>query len=137
MSEMRSAKAPGRAVFGELFRELARGHAQGVICWKLDRLARYPVDGGVLIWAIDEGKLHEIVTPQQSFMNTGNDKFWMQLEFGMAKKYVDDLSDNVKRGLRAKLAQGWLPAAAGLLERQRDAPYRPRLGAFPSRTKDC
>jgi hypothetical protein len=33
----------------------------------------------------------------------------MQMEFGMAKKYVDDLSDNVKRGFRAKLARGWMP----------------------------
>jgi DNA invertase Pin-like site-specific DNA recombinase len=110
LSEARSAKAPGRSVFGELLHELARGRVQGVICWKLDRLARNPVDGGALIWAFDEGKLHEIVTPQRTFSNTGNDKFWMQLEFGMAKKYVDDLSDNVKRGLRAKLAQGWLPS---------------------------
>jgi len=33
----------------------------------------------------------------------------MQIEFGMAKKYVDDLSDNIKRGIRAKLEKGWLP----------------------------
>ena len=40
------------------------------------------------------------VTAQPNFdQNTGNDKFWMQLEFGMAKKYIDDLSDNVKRGI--------------------------------------
>lgn len=110
LSESRSAKAPGRDVFADLLRELARGRTKGIICWKLDRLARNPVDGGTLIWAFDEGKLQEIVTPQRTFMNTGNDKFWMELEFGMAKKYVDDLSDNVKRGLRAKLAQGWIPS---------------------------
>ncbi|RJO59585.1 hypothetical protein C4546_01785 [Candidatus Parcubacteria bacterium] len=79
------------------------------LCWKLDRLARNPVDGGAIIWAMEEGKLKAIHTPQRSFSNTSNDKFWMQLEFGMAKKYVDDLSDNVKRGLRAKLEAGWLP----------------------------
>jgi hypothetical protein len=72
-------------------------------------LARNPVDGGALIWAMEESKLRSIVTPQRAFVNTGNDKFWMQLEFGMAKKYVDDLSDNVKRGLRAKISQGWKP----------------------------
>jgi len=36
------------------------------------------------------------------------------LTLGMAKKYVDDLSDNVKRGHRAKLAQGWFPGFVGL-----------------------
>jgi DNA invertase Pin-like site-specific DNA recombinase len=33
----------------------------------------------------------------------------MYLEFGMAQKYVDDLSRNVKRGLHAKAESGWFP----------------------------
>ncbi len=106
-TESKSAKAPGRPVFNDLCSRVQKGEFDGVICWKLDRLARNPVDGGALIWSIEEQKLKAIYTPQRSFQNTGNDKFWMQLEFGMAKKYVDDLSDNVKRGIRARLAQGW------------------------------
>ena len=109
LSESRSAKAPGREIFGKLMDEVSRGNVDGVICWKLDRLARNPIDGGTLIWALEEQKLKEIVTPHRTFTNTGDNKFWMQLEFGMAKKYVDDLSQNVKRGNRAKLEQGWLP----------------------------
>ncbi len=108
-TESKSAKSPGRPVFGEVMQMVNQGRLDEVVCWKLDRLARNPVDGGSLIWAIEEGKLGKIHTPQQSFDNTGNSKFWMQLEFGMAKKYVDDLSDNVRRGQRAKLEQGWLP----------------------------
>lgn len=111
-SESKSAKAPGRPVFNELFRMVQRGQFESILCWKLDRLARNPVDGGAVIWAIEEKKLSQIITPQRAFVNTGNDKFWMQLEFGMAKKYVDDLSDNVKRGLRAKLQKGWQPGLA-------------------------
>ncbi len=114
ISESKSAKAPGRPGFNSLMDKLYKGKVNGILCWKLDRLARNPVDGGTLIWAVEEGKIQEIATPQRSFRNTGNDKFWMQLEFGMAKKYVDDLSDNVKRGLRAKLGQGWLPGLAPL-----------------------
>jgi len=89
-----------------------KGKIQGIICWKLDRLARNPVDGGNLIWTLEEKAIEEVVTPQRNFTNTGNDKFWMQLEFGMAKKYVDDLSDNVRRGNKTKLEQGWLPGPA-------------------------
>lgn len=109
LSESMSAKAPGRAVFGRMMKEIARSGVAGILCWKLDRLARNPVDGGALIWAVDSGKVREIVTREKRFSNSGDDKFLMQLEFGMAKKYVDDLSDNVKRGNRAKLEQGWVP----------------------------
>ena len=108
-TESMSAKAPGRPVFTELLSLLKPGRIDGILCWKLDRLARNPVDGGALIWAMEESRLRSIHTPQNSYSNTGNDKFWMQMEFGMAKKYVDDLSDNTKRGLRAKLELGWMP----------------------------
>jgi site-specific DNA recombinase len=107
-TETKSAKSPGRPVFNELFTLVQKGKIDAVLCWKLDRLARNPVDGGAVIWAMEERRLAAIHTPQRAFSNTGNDKFWMQLEFGMAKKYVDDLSDNVKRGIRAKIEQGWL-----------------------------
>lgn len=114
LTESRSAKTPGRPVFADLLSLLTRRAANGVLCWKLDRLARNPVDGGAIIWGVDQGTIGEIVTPGRSFSNRGDDKFWMQLEFGMAKKYVDDLSDNVRRGNRAKLERGWLPGVPPL-----------------------
>jgi site-specific DNA recombinase len=110
LTESKSAKSPGRPVFNEMMKKLYKGQFTGIVCWKLDRLARNPIDGSSLVWALDQGKIKEILTPHGSFKNNSNDKFMMQIEFGMAKKYVDDLSDNVKRGLRAKLEKGWLPA---------------------------
>ena len=109
LTESQSAKYPGRPIFNEMMKKVYKGQIKGVICWKLDRLARNPIDGSSLIWALDQGKISQIVTPYNTFSNNSNDKFLMQLEFGMAKKYVDDLSDNVKRGNRAKLEKGWLP----------------------------
>jgi len=41
--EKQSAKRPGRPVFGEMLSRIERGEAQGIICWKLDRLARNPI----------------------------------------------------------------------------------------------
>jgi site-specific DNA recombinase len=109
LTESRSAKYPGRPVFNDLMKKVYKGQVKGVICWKLDRLARNPIDGSSLIWALDQGKLSSIITPHNTFSNNSNDKFLMQIEFGMAKKYVDDLSDNVKRGNKAKLERGWVP----------------------------
>ncbi len=85
LTESQSAKYPGRPVFNEMTKRLYKGEVKGVLCWKLDRLARNPIDGAALIWALDRGNLSEIVTPYGTLRNTSNDKFLMQLEFGMQR----------------------------------------------------
>ncbi|MGH9463571.1 MAG: recombinase family protein, partial [Vicinamibacteria bacterium] len=86
----------------------------------LDRLARNPVDGGSVIWAIKQHGL-EVVTPTQNFSPADDNAILMYIEFGMAQKYIDDLSRNVKRGLRTKAEKGWCP-------------YAPPLGYLNSKT---
>src|SRR5258706_13561199 len=44
LKEAHSAKAPGRPVFGELMRRIRHGEVAGVLCWKMDRLARNHFD---------------------------------------------------------------------------------------------
>ena len=36
--EKKSAKIPGRAIFNDMMARIGRGEAQGIICWKIDRL---------------------------------------------------------------------------------------------------
>lgn len=53
-TEARSAKKPNnRPVFSEMIRRLERGEANGIVCWKLDRLARNPVDAGTITWLLE------------------------------------------------------------------------------------
>ncbi|KKS11247.1 MAG: hypothetical protein UU67_C0079G0009 [Candidatus Daviesbacteria bacterium GW2011_GWB1_41_5] len=110
-SEAQSAKAPGRPVFNEMMAKIHNNEACGILCWKLDRLARNPIDGGSIIWALKEYKT-EIVTPSQIFRQEDENTILMYIEFGMAQKFVDDLSKNVKRGLKTKAEKGWLPSGA-------------------------
>jgi DNA invertase Pin-like site-specific DNA recombinase len=109
--ESKSAKDPGRPVFNQMMQRLYRGEAVGIICWKLDRLARNPVDGGSIIWAIKQHGI-KVMTPAQSYAREDDNIILMYIEFGMAQKYVDDLSKNVKRGMKTKMENGWFPGKA-------------------------
>ena len=111
LTESKSAKDPGRPVFNTMMQRLYRGEAAGIICWKLDRLARNPVDGGSIIWAIKQHGI-KVMTPAQSYAREDDNVILMYIEFGMAQKYVDDLSKNVKRGLKTKIENGWYPGVA-------------------------
>lgn len=107
--ESMSAKASGRPVFGQVLKLLQGGKGYSLLVWNVDRLARNMVDGGMLLELMDKGKIAEIRTYERTYRNTPDDKFMMSLYFGMAKKYVDDLSINVKRGNLEKLKRGdWI-----------------------------
>lgn len=112
--EEKTAHKRGRPIFGEVLNALERGQAQGLLVWQPNRLARNAYDGGWLITAMDEGFLKEIRTPFKTYYDTPDDKFFLQLEFGMAKKDSDDKSINVKRGLATKVRLGWRPGTAPL-----------------------
>lgn len=113
--ESKTAKEPGRKIFEEMLNFIEKNREEYcILVWNLDRLARNSIDGGRIIYLLDKGSISEIRTPSKVFKNTSDDKFMMSLLFGFAKKYVDDLSVNVKRGNRAKLEKGGWPGSAPL-----------------------
>lgn len=111
LSESKSAKEPGRPVFTQMMARINTGEAQGIICWKLDRLARNPIDGGYINWMLQQGKIQHIKTFEKGYFPTDN-SIMISVEFGMSNQYIRDLSINVKRGQRNKVENGWLPGPA-------------------------
>ena len=109
--ESMSAKSPARPLFGEMLAMIESGKAEGILCWKLDRLARNPVDGGKVIWLLQKSVIKSIQTYERLHLPTDN-MLLMYVELGMANQYVLDLSVNVKRGNRAKLEKGGWPCVA-------------------------
>ena len=103
--EKQSAKKPGRPIFNDMLRRIIAGEAQGIVCWKIDRLARNPVDGGQISWLLQQSVIQHIQTHDRSFLPADN-VLMMSVELGMANQYIRDLSANTKRGLREKARRG-------------------------------
>ena len=110
--EKQSAKIPGRPKFGSMLKRIEAGEANGIIAWHPDRLARNSVDGGQIVYLLDQTHLQSLKFPTFWFENTSQGKFMLSIAFGQSKYYVDNLSENTKRGLRQKVRRGEYPGPA-------------------------
>jgi DNA invertase Pin-like site-specific DNA recombinase len=111
--ESMSAKSEGRPIFNKVLEMIAKKEADGIICWKLDRLARNFIDGGKIIDMLQHGTIKEIRTYESTHLPSDN-VLLLAVNFGMANQFVRDLSVNVKRGNRTKLEKGEWPNHAPL-----------------------
>ena len=112
--EKKSAKTPGRPKFGDMLQRIQTGEADSILAWHPDRLARNSIDGGQIIYLLDQRKLDDLKFQTFWFENTSQGKFMLSIAFGQSKYYVDNLSENTKRGLRQKVRRGEFPGIAPL-----------------------
>ena len=107
--EAKTAKKPGRPIFNDMLAQIERGHADGILAWHPDRLARNSVDGGKIIYSVDRGIIKSLLFPTYRFDDNAQGKFMLSIAFGQSKYYIDALSENIKRGIRLKLSKGIWP----------------------------
>ncbi len=108
--ESYSAKESGqRPVFKQLLKEVSEGTYNGILTWAPDRLSRNAGDLGTVVDLMDAKKLVHIQTYGQTFSNSPNEKFLLMILCSQAKLENDNKSQNVKRGLRARVEMGLWP----------------------------
>ena len=112
LCEAKTAKEPGRTKFAEMLSLIEKGKADGIISWHPDRLARNSVDGGKVIHFVDRGLIKSLKFPTFWFEPTPQGLFMLNIAFGQSKYFVDNLRENVKRGLRQKIRNGVWPGWA-------------------------
>lgn len=112
LQESKSAKIPGRPVFDQLVQKIEDGEANCIVLLNPSRLSRNTVDTGRIIYLMDQGKLQEVVTPYQTFVNNPYDKFMLNLLCTQAKLENDNKSVNVRESLQLKAERGVFPGKA-------------------------
>lgn len=109
--ETKSAKRPGREQFNEMVRQIQQGKANGILAWKIDRLARNPIDEGTIKYLLQERVVEHIRAHDRSWYSDDHSLI-ASVEFGTSTQYSRDLSKHVKRGLRAQAEKGYRPNMA-------------------------
>jgi len=112
--ESKTAKEPGREIFNEMLSLIEKGKAGGILSWHPDRLARNSIDGGRIIYLVDTGAIQDLKFSTFTFQNNAYGKFMLSIAFGQSKYYIDNLSENVKRGMKEKVLRGEYPGWAPL-----------------------
>ena len=114
--DIESAKNPGRKHFTEMLQELSHSTPYRVVLVeKTDRLYRNRTDAlafesliekrGVEIHLVKEGRVIGKDSRSQ-------DKFMHDIHVAVAKHYLENLKEEVKKGMREKAAQGIYPGRA-------------------------
>ena len=110
-TESETAKKAGRKAFNEMLLYIKEHNINTILVEKTDRLYRNFKDYVML----DDYDLEVHLVKEGTILSKNSkshDKFIHGIKVLMAKNYIDNLSEEVKKGLREKVAQGYYPQKA-------------------------
>ncbi len=124
--EVETAKRVGRTAFGELLEFVRRRPETVILVEKTDRLYRNFRDWltveelGAEVHFVKDG---DIVSPSSN----SSGRLTHAIKVAMAKHYIDNLSEETKKGQEQKAREGWLPTLAPYGYRNVEGPGEARL----------
>lgn len=102
-----------RKTFNEMMEYIKRNDIKIIVCEKVDRLTRNLKDAVMMNDWLDEEKERQIHFVKQNLVlhkdSKSDEKFRWDIEIVLARKYINNLSEEVKKGQMEKIRQGWLP----------------------------
>ncbi|KKQ47047.1 MAG: Recombinase [Candidatus Woesebacteria bacterium GW2011_GWC1_38_13] len=110
--EKLSARKKGRPVFNELLEKLETTDITGVICHKPDRLTRNLWDSAKINEMMEHGK--DFIFVSGSYPNNAQGKLMFNISTATSKWYVDNLSEETKKGQEQSIIKGFSPGSPPL-----------------------
>jgi len=112
ISESASGKYQ-RKSFDEMLDYVRKNDIKIIICEKVDRLTRNLKDAVSINEWLNENTERQVHFVKENCVlskdSKSNDKFIWNIKVSTAQYYIDNLSEEVKKGQKEKIAQGWLP----------------------------
>ena len=102
-----------RKVFNEMLSYLDKNKIEVLVVEKTDRLSRNLKDAVAVNEWVAKSSNNQVHFVKENFVlsrdSKSNEKFIWNIKVTVAQLYIDNLSEEVKKGQKEKLAQGWLP----------------------------
>lgn len=115
ISESASGKQV-RKIFNEMLQYATKHKIPVILCEKIDRLTRNLKDAALISDWLNADKTREVHFVKENFIVNQNTRAHENLVWDMkvaiARFYTNNLSEEVRKGQKEKIAQGWLPQRA-------------------------
>jgi len=102
-----------RKTFNEMLEYAERNKISIILCEKIDRLTRNIKDAAIVSDWISGNETRQVHFVKENFILSKNTRAHENLVWDMkvaiARFYTNNLSEEVRKGQKEKLAQGWLP----------------------------